>query len=553
MNKIINKKKIALISVYDKTNLVSFAKSLLQLEYTILSSGGTYTHLTEAFKEDSPLARNIIRIEDYTEMSEMLGGRVKTLHPKIHAGILARPTIATDKQDLTTHNIVPIEIVVVNLYPFEDTIKKTTHTISDAIEHIDIGGITLLRAAAKNHEHVLVLSDPADYEPSISLLSETNTHSSDTLLKYKTQLAVKTFMLTAHYEATIAQYMSSQYPPSKDSTITFSPSPSPSQTMTIPYRRKEVLRYGENPHQNATLYEQTWTPPPKHSLLGAKQISGKQLSFNNLRDAEAAIQIAQSVFIENKVICVGVKHGNPCGVAIADTVQAAWKSCYKADSISIFGGIVAISSKIDENTAKSLMSIFLEIIIAPKYSKEALSILKKKKNLRLLQMPLQVKERKKERIIPSQQYISITGGMLVQDYDIKEVTEKDISIVTQKKPTKKEIDALLFAWRVVKYVKSNAIVLVKGNRTIGIGAGQMNRVGAVHIALEQAKKSSNVKGAVLASDAFFPMSDSVALAAKYGVSAIIQPGGSIKDQESIDMCNTHNIAMVFTNIRHFLH
>ena len=545
--------KAALISVYDKRGIIPLAESLYDMGYVVLASGGTYSALHAHFVASHTHTSDfLIPISDYTQSPEILHGRVKTLHPKIHGGILAQRDNKEDCEDMKSQKLLAIDLVVVNLYPFEDTIQKKNTTLDTAIEQIDIGGVTLLRAAAKNYKHVIALTDPKDYAAGITLLQATQTNDKeiqDACAYYKQRFASKVFSCTAYYEGLIAKYVETKTdthaPKNLDIPI------APSVYKSIPLQHKQDLRYGENPHQNAQVYTEHW-PPSLSSVIGAKQIHGKALSFNNIRDAEAAVTIVKSLIDisskTKKIVAVGIKHNNPCGVAMADTIDKAWARCYLADTISIFGGIVAFNSEINEKTAKSLSKIFLEIIIAPKFSKEALVILKKKKNIRLLVLPLRKKD-----FQTSQQYLSVTGGMLVQDLDTYHIKARDLTVVTKKKPSELIMKELLFAWNVCKHVKSNAIVLSKNYTTTGVGAGQMNRVGAALLALEQAKELNKAKGSVLASDAFFPMGDTVELAAQYGIKAIIQPGGSIKDQASIDMCNTHGIAMVFTGIRHFLH
>lgn len=559
--------RAALISVYDKTDIQSLAHGLYELGYTILASGGTYKVLREHFEKLGLDDKALMSIDAYTGSPEILGGRVKTLHPKIHGGILAQRNLERDKKDVALQNIFFIDVVVVNLYPFEETIKmggKNAPTITEAIEKIDIGGVTLLRAASKNYEYVTCLVSPKDYTLGLTLLKKQlelkDSKTQELCLKYRKALMAHSFAHTAHYEAVIAEYMSiennrEQLPSlEKSNDIHISKS----VYKTISFELKEEMRYGENPHQQAALYAQSWPYPDNTSIINATQIHGKQLSFNNIRDAEAAINIAKT-FVQDKnidkAVAVGVKHGTPCGVALADTLSQAWSKCYKADSVSIFGGIVALSSEVDEKTAMALSKIFLEIIIAPKFSKVAKTILTKKKNIRLLELPLKkdggYHKRFKNYVPP--QLNSVNGAVLIQDSDRQLVHKDMLKTVTKKKPTKNQIEELLFAWNICKYVKSNAIVVTKNRASAGIGAGQMNRVGAALLALEQAKANGSVKGAVMASDAFFPMGDTVELAAKYGISAIIQPGGSIRDNESIEACNKYGIAMLCTGVRHFLH
>ncbi|NNU97204.1 bifunctional phosphoribosylaminoimidazolecarboxamide formyltransferase/IMP cyclohydrolase [Anoxybacillus sp. EFIL] len=510
-------KKRAIISVSNKKGIVTFAKQLAELEVEIISTGGTKRVLAE---HGIP----VTSISDVTNFPEILDGRVKTLHPNIHGGLLAVRDDETHKQQLKAHDITPIDFVVVNLYPFQETIAKPNVTLMEAIENIDIGGPTMLRAAAKNHAYVTAVVDPTDYELVIEQLKQYG----EVLLETRRALAAKVFRHTAAYDAMIAQYLTNivgeTYP----------------ETMTMTFVKKQSLRYGENPHQTAAFYEKPLSSP--FSIAAAKQLHGKELSYNNINDANAALQIVAE-FAEPAA--VAVKHMNPCGVGVGETIAEAFQKAYEADATSIFGGIVALNREVDEQTAAKLNDIFLEIVIAPSFTEQALDILTRKKNIRLLTVDFQA-ERKQEPFI-----VSVRGGLLVQDEDTYTIDDATLQVVTERKPTEEEWANLTFAWRVVKHVKSNAIVLAKNGMTIGVGAGQMNRVGAAKIAIEQA--GEHAKGAVLASDAFFPMSDTVEAAAQAGVTAIIQPGGSIRDEDSIQKANEYGIAMVFTGVRHFKH
>lgn len=500
----------ALISVFDKTNLISFAKSLVELGVSIISTGGTYKHLYDA---NIP----VTKIEAYTNYQEILSGRVKTLHPKIHAGILAVRDRADHIKDLENNNIDYIDIVCVNLYPFEETIKSANCSLEEAIENIDIGGPTLLRAAAKNYRYVNAIIDYRDYD----LVVDELRHKGRTSLNTRFALASKVFRYTASYDAHIAKYLSNlennHFP----------------EKLTMTFTLHEKLRYGENPHQQAAYYL-------KDANLFYQQLQGKQLSYNNLQDINAAMGII-SEFSELAV--VNLKHLNPCAVALGNNVKLAFMKAYEGDPVSIFGGIVATNHVIDESTALELTKIFLEIVIAPGFTEKALEILKQKPNLRLLTVNSEIYSQIKN------QANFISGGLLVQEGD-NDLYDK-LVYPTKRKVTETELKQLLFAYKVVKHVKSNAIVVAKEDMTLGIGAGQMNRVGAAKIALEQAE--SKAKDAVLASDGFFPMKDTVEAAYNAGIVAIIQPGGSIRDEESIKFCDDHNIAMVFTNMRHFKH
>ncbi|ACJ32622.1 bifunctional phosphoribosylaminoimidazolecarboxamide formyltransferase/IMP cyclohydrolase [Anoxybacillus flavithermus] len=510
-------KRRAIISVSNKKGIVTFAKQLAELGVEIISTGGTKRVLAE---HGVP----VISISDVTNFPEILDGRVKTLHPNIHGGLLAVRDDETHQQQLQAHNITPIDFVVVNLYPFQETIAKPNVTLMEAIEQIDIGGPTMLRAAAKNHAYVTAVVDPADYHLVIEQLKQYG----EVLLETRRALAAKVFRHTAAYDAMIAQYLTNivgeTYP----------------ETMTMTFVKKQSLRYGENPHQTAAFYEKPLSSP--FSIAAAKQLHGKELSYNNINDANAALQIVAE-FVEPAA--VAVKHMNPCGVGVGETIAEAFQKAYEADPTSIFGGIVALNREVDEQMAAKLHDIFLEIVIAPSFTEQALEILTRKKNIRLLTVDFEV-ERKKEPFV-----VSVRGGLLVQDEDTYTIDDATLRVVTERKPTEEEWSNLTFAWRVVKHVKSNAIVLAKNGMTIGVGAGQMNRVGAAKIAIEQA--GDRAKGAVLASDAFFPMSDTVEAAAQAGVTAIIQPGGSIRDEDSIQKANEYGIAMVFTGVRHFKH
>ncbi|WP_284141363.1 bifunctional phosphoribosylaminoimidazolecarboxamide formyltransferase/IMP cyclohydrolase [Virgibacillus sp. LDC-1] len=509
-------KKRALISVSDKQGITDFAKQLVEFGYEIISTGGTLTALQKA-------GIPAISVEDITGFPEILDGRVKTLHPFIHGGILAKQANPEHVSQLKAHSIERIDIVIVNLYPFKQTLLNKEATRADKIENIDIGGPTMLRAAAKNYENITVVVDPADYSRVLEALKNNKVH--DELRK---QLAAKVFRHTANYDAMISGFFNE---------ITNDEFP---ETYTATYEKVQTLRYGENPHQRAAFYRD-----PRQEVLSiaaAKQLHGKALSYNNIQDANACLEII-SEYKEPAV--VAVKHMNPCGIGVADSLYAAFQKAYAADPISIFGGIVAANKEIDQSIAEQLSNIFLEIIIAPSFTEEALALLTTKKNIRLLTLSMD------ELPSMSHKLTSVNGGLLVQSMDHARVKEADLEFVTRRKPTEAELCDLLFAWKAVKHVKSNAIVLAKKQQTVGIGAGQMNRVGAATIAINQAEEQAI--GAVLASDAFFPMPDTVEAAAKAGITAIIQPGGSKRDQDSIDVCNENGIAMVFTKIRHFKH
>ncbi|MDY0295210.1 MAG: bifunctional phosphoribosylaminoimidazolecarboxamide formyltransferase/IMP cyclohydrolase [Acholeplasmataceae bacterium] len=504
--------KRALISVSDKTGILDIAQCLVSHGYSLLSTGGTKKYLEEN-KID------VTQVSSYTGFDEILDGRVKTLHPKIHAGLLAKRDEMSHMDTLRVHEIDPIDFLVVNLYPFEETIKKEDITKDEAIEQIDIGGPSMLRSAAKNFDAVTVITDVKDYELVIRELDAFGLTSLDT----RSYLAQKVFELTSRYDFAIATYLLNK----KRTQLTLT--------------HVQSLRYGENPHQLADLYQ---THDDLYSILHANILHGKQLSYNNIRDANAAINILSEF---NEPCAVALKHMNPCGVGVASSLEEAFDKAYQSDDVSIFGGIVAFNRKVDLSLAKKLNQIFLEIIIAPSFESDALNVLMKKKNIRILELAVT------ESTNTEKQLTTINGGMLIQDVDHKHITKDDLVFVTNEKPSEAMIDELLFAWNVVKHVKSNAIVLSKNKQTVGIGAGQMNRVGACEIALNWASSHGHTHDICLASDAFFPFDDIVKLASEHGVSAIIQPGGSMRDEDSISLCNQLGIPMVFTGIRHFKH
>ncbi|AWB43393.1 bifunctional phosphoribosylaminoimidazolecarboxamide formyltransferase/inosine monophosphate cyclohydrolase [Paenibacillus sp. CAA11] len=512
--------KRALVSVSDKTGIVDFCRELSKLGVEIISTGGTKNLLS---KEGVP----VIGISDVTGFPEILDGRVKTLHPAVHSGLLAIRDSAEHQAQMKELGLDYIDLVVVNLYPFQETIAKPDVSYEDAIENIDIGGPTMLRSAAKNHAFVSVVVDAADYQ---TVLDEIRSEG-DTSLNTRKRLAAKVFRHTASYDALISDYLSN---------VTGDPLP---ERFTVTYEKIQDLRYGENPHQKAAFYRKPLAAAD--TLTTAKQLHGKELSYNNINDANAALQIVKE-FEEPAV--VAVKHMNPCGVGIGASVLEAYQKAYAADPTSIFGGIVAANRIIDEDTAMLLKEIFLEIILAPGFTQEALDLLTKKKNIRLLKIgDLRAGGAREAQYVVT----TIDGGMVVQESDVHSLDPANLQVVTDRKPTEEELKQLLFGWKVVKHVKSNAILLAKDSMTVGVGAGQMNRVGAAKIAIEQAGEKA--KGSVLASDAFFPMGDTLELAAKAGITAVIQPGGSIKDEESIRVANEYGIAMVFTGVRHFKH
>jgi len=519
--------KRALISVSDKTGIVEFAAELVKQGVQLISTGGTH-----ALLEKSGVA--VTGISEVTGFPEILDGRVKTLHPAVHSGLLAIRDSKEHQEQMEKLNLDYIDLVIVNLYPFQETIAKTNVEYEDAIENIDIGGPTMLRSAAKNHAFVTVIVDASDYAQVLEEMKE----GGDTTLETRKRLAGKVFRHTGAYDALIADYLAQQLG-----------DPLP-ERYTVTYEKMQDLRYGENPHQRAAYYRKPLAPAG--NITTAKQIHGKELSYNNINDANAALQIVKE-FTEPAV--VAVKHMNPCGVGIGENIHEAFVKAYEADPTSIFGGIVVANRMIGEETALLLSDIFLEIVMAPDFTQEAIEILTKKKNIRLLSLgnfeSVATTGGYKELASSSFLVTSVEGGMLVQESDKLQLDPDELKVVTKRAPTEEELKQLLFSWKVVKHVKSNAIVLANNSMTVGVGAGQMNRVGAAKIAIEQA--GERAKGSALASDAFFPMGDTLELAAKAGITAVIQPGGSIKDQESIDMANQYGIAMVFTGARHFRH
>lgn len=513
-------KKRAIISVSDKSGIVEFAKGLSKLGIEIISTGGTL----ETLKTNGIDATSISEI---TEFPECFDGRVKTLHPKIHGGILALRDNKKHMDEMSELDIESIDFVVVNLYPFKETITKDGVSLEDAIENIDIGGPTMLRAAAKNYRDVVVVTDPSDYNDILLELNENESIS----LKTRYDLALKVFEYTAHYDALIADYLRDRRE-TKDLP----------EFLTLTYEKVQELRYGENPHQKAFFYREILDR--KGSLVNAIQLHGKELSYNNINDTNGALDLLKE-FKEPTV--VAVKHANPCGVASDDDIYEAYKKAYESDPISIFGGIVTINREVDARIAQEINKIFIEIIVAPSYTEDALNILKKKKNIRILQL---------DNIMAQDKNVydmkKVYGGLLIQDIDNKLLKDdEELKLVTKRAANKRELEDLLFAFKVVKHVKSNAIVVAKNNKTLGIGPGQVNRIWAVDSSIERG--GDETSGGVLASDAFFPFPDSIESAAKAGIKAIIQPGGSIKDNESIKACNKHGIAMYFTGMRHFKH
>lgn len=519
--------KRALISTSNKSGLTPFARKLTELGFELLSTGGT-----AALLEKEGIA--VTRVSEYTGAPEILGGRVKSLHPRIHAGILSRRDDPDDQADLEANDIDPIDVVVVNLYPFREAIAKPDATLPDAIENIDIGGPTLIRAAAKNFEHVLVLVDPDDYGPVGRALEE-----DDAPRELRFQLAKKAFAHTAAYDAAISEYLGLRAFPESE------PAAFPS-TLARTWQKAQDLRYGENPHQRAAFYLEAERPDAP-LISDVTQLHGKEMSFNNYLDADAALEMVKE-FDESAAVVV--KHTNPCGVATHDELVQAYRRARAGDETSAFGGVVALNREVDAECAQALAETFLEIIVAPGFSESALATLTKKKNVRLLELP--------KLGLPRDRWAEggldlkkVGGGLLVQDRDLLLYPEEAPKVVTDRVPSDEEWQALRFAWRICKHVKSNAIVYATRDQLVGVGAGQMSRVDASKLAVQRA--TLPIEGTVLASDAFFPFRDGVDAAARAGATAVIQPGGSKRDPEVIDAANEHGLAMVFTAMRHFRH
>ena len=507
----------ALISVSDKRGVVEFATALSELGWEIISTSGTLAALRNS-------GLKVTNISDVTGFPEICEGRVKTLHPKVHGGLLARRDKEEHMAALAENGIETIDMVCVNLYPFEATIAKEGVTMEEAVENIDIGGPSMLRSAAKNFASVSVVCDPEDYAMVLAEIMECGNTKPETRL----MLSAKAYTHTALYDSHIATYMR------KAAGL--------NEKLFLSFDKVQSLRYGENPHQQAAFYR--GGEEVSYSVAYAKQLGGKELSYNNIQDANAALQIVREF---SEPFCVGLKHMNPCGAGIGKDIKEAWERAYEADTVSIYGGIVAMNRPLTKEVALLMKPIFLEIVMAPAFEPEALEVFASKKNLRLLEVKMDnVKAAQK-------QYVGVTGGLLVQDSDIECLEVSDKMCVTERKPSAEELQDMNFGWKVVKHVKSNAIVVVKNGMTLGVGAGQMNRVGSAEIALNQAKAAGATEGLVLASDGFLPFDDTVELASKYGVVAIVQPGGSIRDEDAIKKANEKGIAMLFTGMRHFKH
>ncbi len=507
----------ALVSVSDKRGVVEFCQNLRRLGWDIIATGGTQKLL-----EDSGVPT--IGISEVTGFPEICDGRVKTLHPKVHGGLLARRDDESHLKALRDNSIEFIDMVCVNLYPFRQTIAKPDVKMEDAIENIDIGGPSMLRSAAKNYRDVTVVCDPEDYNRIISEIAQTG----NTTPKTRLELSAKAYTHTAEYDMCIATYMR------RAAEL--------NEKLFASFDLVQSLRYGENPHQTAKFYASEQRVP--YSLATARQHNGKEMSYNNIQDANAALNIVREF---SEPFAVGLKHMNPCGAAIGADIVEAWTKAYEADKVSIFGGIVAVNREVTKEVAELMKPIFLEIIMAPSFTPEALEVLCTKKNLRLLEVDMG------ELSAPQTQYVSVNGGLLVQQLDTETKEVVADMCVTDRRPTAKELEDMNFGWRIVKHVKSNAIVAVKHGHTVGVGAGQMNRVGSAEIALKQAKAAGFTSGLVLASDGFFPFDDTVTLAEQYGVTALVQPGGSVRDEDSVKRANEFGMTMLVTGMRHFKH
>ena len=516
--------KRAIISVSDKEGVVDLAKGLLNNNIEILSTGGTARKLRES-------GINVTEISEYTKSKEILGGRVKSLHPKIHGGILAIRDNENHKKDLEESGFENIDLVVVNLYPFKDVIKKKDVTLEEAIENIDIGGPTMLRSAAKNYKYVTIVTDPVDYK---SLVDELNSNNGSVSDEMNFKLAVKAFSHVAGYDAAISNYLSSI---DNDGSRSNLPS-----SFTLHLNKKMDLRYGENPHQEGAFYVESEITDA--CISNAEQIQGKELSLNNIYDTDSCFELVKEF---SETACVIVKHNNPCGVARDEDITKAFLKAKECDPLSAFGGIIAFNREVDETTANEISQMFVEVVIAPAFTEKAYEVFSTKKNLRVLRTP-EIKPGKRT----GYDMKKVNGGMLIQDID--STSDEDFTnftVGTRRQPTDEELQDMKLAWKVCKHVKSNAIIFAKDNRTVGIGAGQMSRVDAVKLAAMKAQVP--IEGAVLASDAFFPFRDGIDEAAKVGIKAIVQPGGSIRDEETIAAADEHGITMIFTGVRHFKH
>ena len=519
--------KQVLISVSDKEGIVEFARALSAMGVNILSTGGTASLLLEN-------GIKVTEVADITGFPEMLDGRVKTLHPKVHGGILARRDLPEHMTALQQHGIATIDMVVVNLYPFEQTVAQDDCSLADAIENIDIGGPAMLRSAAKNHKDVIVICDPADYQ---SVMTELNAGKGELSYDSKFRLATKVYAHTAQYDGAIANYLSSLGEDRQHATRSRYP-----QVMNIAFEKVQDMRYGENPHQSAAFYRDLHAPV---GALGSyTQLQGKELSFNNIADADAAWECAKTF---DGPACVIIKHANPCGAATGTNLQEAYAKALTTDPEAAFGGIIAFNRELDAAAAQEVVKLFVEVLIAPSFSAEALQILESKKNLRLLQIPL-------GRSMNAYEIKRVGGGVLLQSPDTRNLAFSELEVVTTLRPTPQQLEDMLFAWRVAKFVKSNAIVFCANGMTLGVGAGQVSRVDAARAAVMKSQQAGlSLAGSAVASDAFFPFRDGVDVVADAGATCIIQPGGSVRDQEVIDAANERGLVMMFTGVRHFRH
>ena len=513
--------KRALLSVSNKTGLVEFAKKLQSFNIEMISTGGTFRILQQA-------DISVRKVSEITQFPEMMDGRVKTLHPRIHGAILARRDKEQHLNELEKHQITPIDMVVVNLYPFRETTSKEGVVLEEAIEQIDIGGPTLIRSSAKNYEGVAIIVNPEIYP---IIITELEANEGKVSLPTRRKLAVEAFQHTMEYDSYIYNYLSKQF---QETSVKF-----PS-LLPLTFKKVQDLRYGENPHQEAAFYAELDFIDP--SVTNAKQIHGKQLSYNNIYDTNAALELVKE-FTEPAAAII--KHTNPCGFALGKDTYEAYKLAHATDPLSAFGSIVAFNRKITKDTAEEIVKTFVEVVIGPEFENAAIEVFKTKKNLRLLSTGPLSKPK------PSLDWKKVVGGILVQDYDLKDIELADLQYITEKRPTSEQLESLLFAWKVLKHIKSNAILLVKGKHTTGIGAGQMSRIDAVELAVKKA--GDEARGSVLSSDAFFPFRDSLDAAAEAGIVAIIEPGGSIRDQEVINAANELKLPMVFTGVRSFRH
>ncbi|MBE0363057.1 phosphoribosylaminoimidazolecarboxamide formyltransferase / IMP cyclohydrolase [Pseudoalteromonas ulvae UL12] len=521
----------ALLSVSDKTGIVEFARALAAKGVDILSTGGTCKLLADN-------GIQVTEVSDYTGHPEIMDGRVKTLHPKIHGGILARR--GTDEDVMAQNNISEIDMVVVNLYPFAETVAKEGCSLEDAIENIDIGGPTMVRAAAKNNKDVTIIVNAGDYD---RVLAEMDANDGATTYQTRFDLAIAAFEHTAQYDGMIANYFGTKVPDYSENAAEHPESAFP-RTINFQFKKKQDMRYGENSHQNAAFYVEN--DVSEASVATAKQLQGKALSYNNIADTDAALECVKE-FAEPA--CVIVKHANPCGVSVGGNILEAYERAFKTDPTSAFGGIIAFNQELDANTAEAIVSRqFVEVIIAPSVSEDAAQIVAAKQNVRLLECGQWSGK------TTGHDIKRVNGGILVQDRDLGMVTQGDLTVVSKRQPTEQELNDLMFSWKVAKFVKSNAIIYARDGMTIGVGAGQMSRVYSAKIAgIKAADESLEVKGSVMASDAFFPFRDGIDAAADAGITAVIQPGGSMRDDEVIAAANEHGMAMVFTGMRHFRH